>query len=180
MAGRLRIVVAIALGVAVMAALTGLRVTFRSFINRSGGMLPTVGVNERVLTRRASSAKRGEIIAFRYPIDRKTIFLKRVVALAGETVEIRDKQLFVNGWAVNEPYVIHEDPALFPSDRETPEPYRHRDQYGPSIVPPDSYFVLGDNRDRSSDSRFWGAVPRRNVIAVAILAYSVRGSRWLK
>src|SRR5262245_11021915 len=138
MAERLRVFVAISLGVASIALMFALMLLFRAYRIPTAAMEPTVHAGEHVLTRRASSAQRGDLIAFRYPLKPDTTFMKRVVALPGETVEIRDKQLFVNGRAVDEPYVIHDDPELFPRDPRLPEPYKSRDQYGPYVVPPNT------------------------------------------
>jgi len=89
--------------------------------------------------------------------------MSRVLAVPGDRVEIRDKALYVNGTAVAEPYVRHDDPRTYPKLASLPEPYRSRDHFGPALIPPDQFFVLGDNRDRSSDSRYWGCVPRANI-----------------
>ncbi|HET7437751.1 MAG TPA: signal peptidase I [Thermoanaerobaculia bacterium] len=91
-------------------------------------------------------------------------FVQRVVAVAGDTVQIRNKQLYLNGKLQNEPYAVHRDPAVYSDLPSLPEPYHSRDQFGPYTVPANSYFVLGDNRDESSDSRYWGAVPARMVM----------------
>jgi signal peptidase I len=151
-----------------------LRTAFPSFKNTTLGMSPTVRIGEFIVTKRTSAPTRGDIIAFHYPLNPKTTFLKRVVAVGGDTVEIRDKRLIVNGSAIEEPYAAHEDPQTYPKDPTLPEPYRSRDQFGPFLVPRESYFVLGDNRDKSSDSRFWGPVPRANVIGRVILISSPR------
>ena len=95
--------------------------------------------------------------------------MKRIVGLPGETIEIRDKQLFVNGSPLAEPYVHHEDREIYPRNDMLPEPYRSRDQFGPLTIPASHYFMLGDNRDRSHDSRWWGALPAKNVIGRAVL-----------
>src|SRR5438105_14664598 len=120
--------------------------------------------------------KRGDIIVFRYPLQPDTDFVKRVIGLTGETVEIRDKKVSVNGKALNEPYVIHEDSTVYPLQPALPEPYRSRDQFGPFKVPDGQYFAMGDNRDRSSDSRYWGTVPRTMIKGRAFMVYwSFRG-----
>ncbi|MEK6371831.1 MAG: signal peptidase I [Acidobacteriota bacterium] len=166
------------IGVVAVAAslvvLIGFPVAFRIYRIPSGGMEPTIQHGERVMSRLSKGPQRGDIIVFDYPLQPSTPFLKRLVGLPGETVEIRDKQLFINGKKAEEPYVQHDDPQTFPRNPDLPEPYRSRDQFGPYTVPPDSYFVLGDNRDRSSDSRYWGVVPRQNVRGVVILAGSWR------
>jgi signal peptidase I len=121
--------------------------------------------------------RRGDIIVFRYPLQPDTDFVKRVIGMPGDTVEVRNKKVSVNGRQLDEPYVIHEDPQIFPLRPELPEPYRSRDQYGPYAVPPGQYFAMGDNRDRSSDSRYWGTVPRPMIKGRAFMVYwSFRGN----
>jgi signal peptidase I len=115
--------------------------------------------------------RRGDIIVFRYPLQPDTDFVKRVIGLPGDTVEVHDKRVFVNGHALNEPYVVHEDPQIYPAQDALPEPYRSRDQYKPYVVGADQFFAMGDNRDRSSDSRYWGTVPRSMIKGRAFLVY---------
>jgi len=129
-----------------------------------GGLLPLRDV------------KRGDIIVFRYPLQPDTDFVKRVIGMPGDTVEIRDKVVSVNGTALSEPYVLHDDPQIYPLQPALPEPYRSRDQFGPFKVPQGQYFAMGDNRDRSSDSRYWGTVPRTMIKGRAFMVYwSFRG-----
>jgi len=121
--------------------------------------------------------RRGDIIVFRYPIDPNTDFVKRVVGLPGDTVMIRDKQVSINGQPLPEPYTIFVDQTVFPLQYSLPEQYRARDQFGPFTVPQGQYFAMGDNRDRSNDSRFWGTVPRELIKGRAFLVYwSFRGT----
>ncbi len=115
--------------------------------------------------------RRGDIIVFRYPLQPDTDFVKRVIGMPGDTIEIRDKKVSVNGNQLNEPYVLHEDPQIYPLQPALPEPYRSRDQFGPYTVPPSSYFAMGDNRDKSSDSRYWGTVPRSMIKGRAFMVY---------
>jgi signal peptidase I len=120
--------------------------------------------------------KRGDIIVFRYPLQPDTDFVKRVIGMPGDTVEVRDKIVSVNGTPTNEAYVIHDDPQIYPLQPALPEPYRSRDQFGPFKVPQGQYFAMGDNRDRSSDSRYWGTVPRTMIKGRAFMVYwSFRG-----
>ena len=110
--------------------------------------------------------RRGDVVVFRLPEHaseggRRVDYIKRVVAVAGQTVEVRHKRLHVDGEPVSEPYVKHLDPTLR-SDR---------DEYGPLEVPPGTVFVLGDNRDFSNDSRFWGPLPTKNVHGRALIRY---------
>ena len=115
--------------------------------------------------------KRGDIIVFRYPLQPDTDFVKRVIGMPGDVIEVRDKKVSVNGKPLDEPYVIHVDPQTYPLQPALPEPYRSRDQFGPYTVAPDSYFAMGDNRDRSSDSRYWGTVPRTMIKGRAFMVY---------
>ena len=125
--------------------------------------------------------RRGDIIVFRYPLQPDTDFVKRVIGLPGDTVEVRDKDVYISGKKLDEPYVIHDDPMVFRArtagEPPLPEPYRSRDQFGPYTVAADSYFAMGDNRDRSSDSRYWGTVPRSMIKGRAFMVYwSFRGT----
>lgn len=114
---------------------------------------------------------RGDIVVFRYPLQPETDFVKRVIALPGETITIRSKKVFVNGQELPEPYVIFDDPQVYPDEPALPEPYRSRDHLPPYKVPEGQYFAMGDNRDRSSDSRYWGTVPRSMIKGRAFMVY---------
>ncbi len=124
----------------------------------------------------AREIRRGDIVVFRFPEEPDTDFVKRVIGLPDETVMIRDKKVYVDGVPLDEPYVVHEDPSVFPAQPGLPEPYKSRDQFGPYVVPRGAYFVMGDNRDRSNDSRYWGPVARELIKGRAFLVYwSYRG-----
>src|SRR3990172_9178198 len=109
--------------------------------------------------------KPGDIIVFRYPVNPAIDYIKRCVAVEGQTVEIRDKSLYVDGVAQEEPYVVHGDPRVLPRESSA------RDNFGPLVVPDGHVFMMGDNRDNSYDSRFWGALPIRNVKGKAMFLY---------
>lgn len=109
--------------------------------------------------------RRGDIIVFRYPLDPETDFVKRVIGLPGDTVEIRSKVVYINGAPLNEPYVIHKDPRIFPTMSIS------RDHMQPYTVPAGQYWAMGDNRDYSSDSRYWGTVPRAVIKGRAFMVY---------
>lgn len=106
--------------------------------------------------------QRGDIIIFQYPNDPSVDYIKRVIGVPGDVIEVRDKQLYRNGQPVKEAYIRHTDPDGI-------EPLR--DNYAPVTVPPDKYFVMGDNRDNSLDSRFWGFVDRKAIRAKAWRIY---------
>lgn len=114
---------------------------------------------------------RGDIVVFHYPRNPAEIFLKRVAAVGGDRVEIRDGVLYINSHRVFEPYAVHHGPA-----------HSWYEQMAPIVVPQGSLFVLGDNRDNSSDSREWGYVPLKNVIGEPLFvywSYDAPTSRWL-
>jgi signal peptidase I len=115
--------------------------------------------------------QRGDIIVFRFPVQPDTDFVKRVVGVPGDTVEIHDKKVFINGKALDEPYVVHDDPQIYPDQQFLPEPFRSRDQFGPFKVGEGQYFAMGDNRDHSHDSRYWGTVPRSMIKGRAFMVY---------
>ena len=117
------------------------------------------------------SVSRLDIIAFKSPTDGNIPFVKRVIGLPGETVEVRDKSVYVNGTKLDEPYKIHVDSTTYSNDSWTPEELKIRDNYGPVTVPADHYFVMGDNRDNSNDSRYWGFVTRGEIIGKPLFVY---------
>jgi len=105
--------------------------------------------------------KRGDIVVFKYPEEPERDFIKRVIGLPGETLEVRSRNVFINGQKLDEPYAVHLD--LQEIDR--------RDNFGPVSIPPDDFFMMGDNRDNSNDSRFWGFAPRANLIGTPLFVY---------
>jgi signal peptidase I len=117
------------------------------------------------------TVRRLDIIAFKSPTDGNIPFVKRVIGLPGDTVEVRDKSVYVNSQKLDEPYKIHIDSTTYGSDSWTPEELRIRDNYGPMIVPPGNYFVMGDNRDNSNDSRYWGFVADDELIGKPLFVY---------
>ena len=110
--------------------------------------------------------RRGDVVVFRYPEQPHVDFVKRVVALPGETVLIRDKRVFIDGKELPEPYVMFKDTRT----QHSSSPF-HRDHFGPYRVPAGEYFTMGDNRDNSHDSRFWGTVPRAMIKGRAFMVY---------
>ena len=117
---------------------------------------------------------RGDIIVFKKPgddVNPGNVLVKRAVAGPGQTVLVRDKVLFVDGKPADGPYVQHTDPEVYPNDPEIPDMARRRDQFGPFTVPPNSWFGMGDNRDNSLDSRYWGPIPRENIFGRPTILY---------
>lgn len=120
--------------------------------------------------------KRGDVIVFIFPEDRTKDFIKRVVGVGGDTIEIRDKKVFVNGKEQDESFVEHKDSRVFPAQRSP------RDNMAALTVPKNHLFVMGDNRDFSHDSRFWDFVPVADVKGRAFMIYysakRFPGVRW--
>ena len=102
--------------------------------------------------------ERQDIVAFRFPRDPSLIYVKRVIGLPGDRLEVRDHQVLTNGQELEEPYAVHTHP-------------QRRENFGPIAVPAGHLFVMGDNRDNSHDSRFWGPVPLENVVGKPLLVY---------
>jgi signal peptidase I len=115
--------------------------------------------------------RRGDIIVFKYPEDPERDFVKRVIGLPGETIELRDKKVYIDGAGIDEPYAQF----LFPLDVGSGDAdfaeFDVRRNYGPATVPADHYFMMGDNRDNSQDSRYWGFMPRDYVKGKALFVY---------
>ena len=135
----------------------------------SEAMMPTLLPGDFVFVDKRTSERtpeRGDIIAFDWPEDPRRQYLKRVVAVGGDLFEMRDKVAYVNGLPTDERFVVHIDPATHPAESDP------RDNFGPYRVPKFSYFVLGDNRDNSNDSRFWGPVGQ------TLVRGKVRGIYW--
>jgi signal peptidase I len=147
----------------------------------SGSMKPTLLVGDHILVNKfiygvklpfvgktiipVSEPRRGDVIVFVFPEDRSKDFIKRVVAVGGDTVEIKNKHVYVNGKQVADPH------AHFTDRRSMPAELYPRDNLKPRVVPKDHIFVMGDNRDQSYDSRYWGFVPLEDVRGKAFLIY---------
>ncbi|MEE8138907.1 MAG: signal peptidase I [Thermoanaerobaculia bacterium] len=115
---------------------------------------------------------RGDIVIFRSPERPRVDMVKRCVGLPGDVIEIANKDLFVNGvWVDDANYTWHRDARIYSNGPRLPEPFRQRDNFGPFTVPEGHFFFLGDNRDQSYDSRFWGPVPAAFVKGRAFLIY---------
>ena len=167
----------------------------------SGSMLPTLFIGDFILVDKfrygirlpivnytiipMGSPKRGEVMVFRYPHDNETNFIKRVVGIPGDEIMYSDKQLFINGKAVSqiqsdsyeidysdsERSVIQYNETIGTSTHSILTDQRRRSRAMKISVPKKSYFVMGDNRDHSNDSRFWGFVPEQNIVGRAFLVW---------
>ncbi len=168
--------------VALIAALIIRTFVAQAFRIPSGSMIPTLLVGDQLLvdkvTYRFHQPRRGDVIVFKYPGDESRDFIKRIIGLPGDMVEVRAKAVYINGKPLNERYAFH--------DVLDNMHVILRDDFGPVTVPPDKYFVMGDNRENSQDSRFWGFLERDKVIGRAFILYWSRdvdrmfplGVRW--
>ena len=143
----------------------------QAYVYPSSAMAKTLQEEDKLLANtmifKYRKPKRGEIVAFKLEGE---IYVDRIIGLPGETVTIIDKKLSINEVTLLEPYATHADPFMFPKNEED-DLTGHRDNYGPLVVPSDSYFVLGDNRDNAVDSRVWGAVPASNLVGLVYYRY---------
>jgi signal peptidase I len=128
---------------------------------------PTIGTVDRALLP-IRNIRRGDVVVFKYPDEPDRDFIKRVIGLPGETLEMRAKKIYIDGKPLDEPYVHFLQPA---SDAQEITRFDMREQYGPVTVPADQYFVMGDNRDNSQDSRYWGFLPGHYVKGRALMIY---------
>lgn len=148
------IVILVAIGVFFIS-----RATVQSFVVLGSSMNPNLEDGQRIMVDKAlyriRDPHRGEVIVFQPPNGREVDFIKRVIGLPGDTVEIKDGLVFINGYAINEPY-IKAQPTYTMAEKE---------------VPAGEYFVLGDNRNNSNDSHSWGTVPQDNIIGKAWLSF---------
>jgi len=149
----------------------GVRIAFQNFVVHGISMMPGLHNNELVLVDKLSydfiAPQRGDIIVFRYPFSPPSApedFIKRIIAVPGDRVIIHNGGVYVNGRRLRENYIEHPYPRGYSLPPDIPFS-------GTSVVPPDDYYVLGDNRIPSDDSHIWGLVPRSDIIGRAILAY---------
>ncbi len=161
--------------VAILVALAVRTFVVQAFVIPSGSMLPTLRIGDYVLVCKfwywIRPIERGDILVFRYPRDESRDFIKRVIGLPGDTLSIRGRQVFINGTPLRQPYAVFNNqlPAALRAMERAP--------LGPIIIPPNHYFMMGDNRDDSLDSRAWGLVKRSEVVGKAVLIYfSVRSA----
>jgi signal peptidase I len=147
----------------------------------SGSMKPTLQIGDHILVNKfiygvkipllrttlipVTEPKRGDIVVFIYPEDRSKDFIKRLIGVAGDTVEVRNKKIFLNGKPYEDRHGVYTDDVIIPAALQK------RDNFGPVTVPPDKIFVMGDNRDQSYDSRFFGFVDLKDVMGKAMIIY---------
>lgn len=147
--------------------MVGDRLLIDKFTLRNGflhGVLPFTPTHE---------VKRGDVLVFKFPEQPEVLYVKRLIGLPGETLEVRDKKVFINGRPLDEPYAHHSDPTIY---RRRPMPHGfsgdfQRDNYGPVTIPEEHFFMMGDNRDNSADSRYWGFLPHHYVVGRPLFVF---------
>ena len=119
-----------------------------------------------------NSVRRGDVVVFKFPDEPSRDFIKRCIGLPGDEIEIVNKEVFINGQKVDDSqYSYRKDSRIYPPSVFLHDGYRDRDNFGPVTIPADQYFFMGDNRDNSNDSRFWGPVPADYIKGRAYLIY---------
>lgn len=171
--------------IAILLALLIRAFVVQAFKIPSGSMKPTLLVGDHILVNKfiygvkfrvpftsinytlipISSPKRNDVVVFIYPVDPNKDFIKRVIGLPGDTVLIKNKKIYINQRDMDDPHGFHTDQMVIP-EMEQP-----RDNMGPIIIPPNKIFVMGDNRDESYDSRYWGFVDQKYIIGQAFILY---------
>lgn len=183
--------------VTIILLLFGTTTLVQAFVIPTGSMEDTLLIGDHLLVDKLAYApagdasklvlpympiKNGDIIVFRYPVDVTQVYVKRAVGVPGDRIKVVNKQLFRNGQRIEEPYVYHKTDYIdsyrdnFPGEpnaRLEKPAYDMLDSAanGEVVVPPGHYFAMGDNRDSSSDSRYWGFVPRENIIGKPLIIY---------
>jgi signal peptidase I len=170
-----------AICIAVLLALFIRTFVVQAFKIPSGSMLPTLLIGDHLLVNKFiygvrvpfagnilisyKKPERGDVVVFRFPKDRSVDYIKRVVGTPGDTVEVRQKKVYINGEPVDDPHAHISSPSLLNAAASP------RDNFGPVLVPEGRIFVMGDNRDNSYDSRFWGFVDQRDILGKAFILY---------
>ncbi|NIO21624.1 MAG: signal peptidase I, partial [Candidatus Aenigmarchaeota archaeon] len=139
---------------------------FKAYKIPSGAMLPAIQPGDHIIVDltfyKETNPQRGDIVVFVYPEDPEKDSIKRIIGLPGETLEIREKKVFINGQALIDPWGVHMDMNVIS---------RSRDNFGPVTIPKGQYFVMGDNRDNSQDSRFLGFIEGPTIKGKALYIY---------
>ena len=167
--------------IAVLLALFIRTFVIQAFKIPSGSMLPTLQIGDHLLVNKflygikvpftgtllipIKDPKHGDVVVFRFPEDRKVDYIKRVIGVPGDKVEIRNKSLVINGKKIEDAH------GHFTSTASLPAGVSPKDNFGPITVPEGKIFVMGDNRDNSSDSRIWGQVPEKDIVGKAFAVW---------
>ena len=156
--------------VAVILALFVRTFVFQAFKIPTGSMEPNLLVGDHLIVNKMTftDVHRGDVVVFKFPKEPERDFIKRVIGLPGDKIELKRKTVYVNGKALTEPYAHFID-APRPESEAVSDDVRQ--DYGPVTVPSDQYFMMGDNRDNSEDSRYWGFLPKSYVKGKAEFMY---------
>jgi len=170
-----------AICIAVLLALFIRTFVVQAFKIPSGSMLPTLLIGDHLLVNKfiygirmpftgklvipIDQPERGDVVVFRFPKDRSVDYIKRVIGTPGDTVEIREKKVYINGEPIDDPHAHISTPSILNASASP------RDNFGPVLVPDGRIFVMGDNRDNSYDSRFWGFVDQKDILGKAFILY---------
>lgn len=185
--------------ITILLLLFGTTTLVQAFVIPTGSMEDTLLIGDHLLVDKQAYApsgkfskyilpyeepKRGDIIVFRYPVDISQTFVKRVIGVPGDHIKIVNQQVYRNGVKLREPYVYHKNPYPdsyrdnFPSSEpnlmlmdRAKEMLANNVVNGEVVVPPHTFFAMGDNRDNSLDSRYWGFVPRENIMGKPLIIY---------
>ncbi|HTS75405.1 MAG TPA: signal peptidase I [Bryobacteraceae bacterium] len=183
----------------ILILLFGTTTLVQAFIVPTPSMDPTVLVGDHLLVDKLSYSppgaiskyflpytepRRGDVIVFRYPMDIQQNYVKRVMGVPGDHLRLVNKVVYLNGHALNEPYAVHIDPHIDPYRDDFPDApvdgpvypratqmFANQIVNGELVVPPGYFFAMGDNRDNSLDSRYWGFVPRENIIGKPLVIF---------
>jgi signal peptidase I len=167
--------------IAILIAVVVRTFVVQAFKIPSRSMVPTLLVGDHILVNKfiygvkvpflrktiipITNPQRGDIVVFIYPNDRSKDYIKRVIGVSGDKIEIKNKIIFINSKQYSDAYGIYSDNVIYPGSMQP------RDNFGPVTVPAESLFVMGDNRDESADSRFWGFVDLKDVEGKAFIIY---------
>lgn len=158
-----------------IASITSEVIGFGAYRIPTKAMEPTLSIGDYIIVDtkyfKRNKIQRGDLIVFKYPKDLSKDFVKRIIALEGEKIEIKDKKVYINDRPIAEKYKVHSDSQVYAKNG-----YYHyddviKDDYGPMVVPSDHCFVLGDSRDNSADSRYWGFLPLKNIKGKPLYIY---------
>jgi len=163
------LIIAIAISVVFDAVVKDRLYPYKAYKIPTGAMYPTINVGDHIIADMKYYAEhepeRGDMAIFPYPEDRSRSFIKRITAVGGDVIEGRDKVIYLNGSPLVEPYVHYDDEEIKAGGHDP------RDNFGPLTVPENKYFMMGDNRDKSYDSRYWGFVDSDDLLGKPLYVY---------
>ena len=184
--------------VTILLLVFGTSTLLQAFVVPTGSMEDTVLIGDHMIVDKLAFAppgpvskyllpytpvKRGDVIVFKYPPNVRETYIKRVIGVPGDRIRLENKELLLNGVKVNEPYVVHKTPYIdsyrdnFPTDPnlmlndQAHKMLAENVKNGELVVPQGHYFAMGDNRDNSADSRYWGFVPKENIVGKPVIIF---------